>query len=58
MVMDAPCCERAQEQICDKVVKAFVDHIIDLPPSIERSKLIQKLCTIHPKFMCLISLLH
>jgi hypothetical protein len=56
--MDSPCCEKAQEQICDKVVKALADHIIDLPPSIERSKLIQKLCTIHPKFICLVSLLH
>jgi len=58
MVMNPPCCDNAQEQLCDKVCKALANHIVEMPPSIERSTLVQKLCAIHPKFLSLVSLLH
>jgi hypothetical protein len=55
---DPPCCDKTEEIFCDKVCKVLANHIIEMPPSIERSTLVQKLCTIHPKFLSLVSLLH
>ena len=47
-----------EKDIMKEIIKVLADHICSLPPSIERSLLIQKLCTIHPDFIKLVSLLH
>jgi hypothetical protein len=58
MVMDSQCCIQAEKNMVKEINKVLADHICNLPPSIERSMLIQKLCTIHPDFIKLISLLN